>query len=99
MTTHISSTSALTGLLLAVATGGCMPGAGLDKEKLVQTASFDHDCPQEKVRLVNEQDDGMAATGRYVLDVCGEKKKYKRAGTLYYDADTGLVMDGKKIAN
>lgn len=87
------------GWVASTASQGCLPGASLDKEKLVQTAAFDHGCPEQKVRLVTEDDDGMAATGRYVLDVCGEQKRYKRAGTMYYDAETGLVVDGKKVAN
>lgn len=87
------------GFAITLTTAGCLPGASLDKEKLVQTAAFDHGCPEEKVRLVTEDDDGMAATGRYVLDVCGKEKRYKRAGTMYYDAETGLMVDGQKVAN
>lgn len=87
-------------VFVALAMGaGCLPGAGLDQEKLVKTASFDHGCPPEKVKLVTEDDDGMVATGRYVLDVCGTQKKYKRAGTMYYDADKGLEIDGQKVAD
>ena len=75
----------------------CLPGASLDKEKLIKTASFDHGCPEKDVQLVTEDDDGMAATGRYTLEVCGKKKRYKRAGTMYYDADKGLEVDGHKL--
>lgn len=75
---------------MAAATTACAAmGASTDRTKLVTTASFDHRCPQEKIAIVTEQDDGMSGTGRYELDVCGAKKRYKRAGTLYYDADTG----------
>lgn len=75
---------------LAVTTSACAAmGAGTDRAKLVSTASFDHRCPQEKIAVVAEQDDGMSGTGRYELDVCGAKKRYKRVGTLYYDAETG----------
>ncbi len=76
---------------------GCLPGASLDKGKLVKTASFDHGCPSEKIQLVSEDDDGMGGTGRYVLEVCGDKKRYKRMGTMYYDADKGLEVDGHKV--
>jgi hypothetical protein len=71
----------------AVGCGGM--GFTVDKEKLVRTASFDNNCPPEKIHVVSEQDEGMSGTGNYALDVCGAPKKYKRAGTLYYDADKG----------
>jgi hypothetical protein len=70
----------------------CMPGASLDKEKLVKTAAFDHGCPPEKVQIVTEEDHGMEATGNYLLKVCGADRKYKRAGTMYYDAEKGNPM-------
>lgn len=67
-------------------------GMGLDRGKLVKTASFDHDCPAEKVKIVSEDDQGMSGTGQYALDVCGKPMKYKRAGTMYYDAAKGGPM-------
>jgi hypothetical protein len=82
---------------LLVSVAACLPGASVDKEQLVKTASFDHSCPPEKVQVITEDDQGMSGTGRYLLDVCGTQRKYKRAGTMYYDADKGLVVDGKKV--
>lgn len=73
--------------LLATASVACLPGASMDKEKLVNTASFDHGCPREKIDVVMADDHGMDATGNYLLKVCGADKRYKRMGTLYYDAD------------
>jgi hypothetical protein len=64
-------------------------GWGVDRGKLVKTASFDHNCPADKIQVVNEDDQGMSATGQFALDVCGTPRKYKRVGTLYYDADKG----------
>ena len=87
----------LAALLCAAAPVACMPGASLDKDQLVKTASFDHGCPPEKIRLVSEDDGGMNGTGRYVVDVCGTQRRYKRAGTMYYDADKGLAIDGKRV--
>lgn len=69
----------------------CM-GASLDKEKLVKTASFDNNCPQDKIQVVQEDDHGMEGTGNYLLKVCGADKRYKRAGTMYYDADKGSPL-------
>lgn len=69
---------------------GCAAmGASTDRTKLVSTASFDHRCPEERISIVREKDDGMGGTGQYELDVCGTPRRYKRAGTLYYDAETG----------
>lgn len=78
--------------LFAVA---CLPGASLDKEKLLSTASFDHGCPKQKIEVVTEDDHGMDATGNYLLKVCGADKRYKRAGTIYYDAETGSPVPTK----
>jgi hypothetical protein len=77
---------------LAVFFVACLPGASLDKTKLVSTASFDHGCPKEKIDLVQADDHGMDGTGNYLLKVCGTDKRYKRAGTLYYDADKGSPL-------
>ena len=77
---------------LASTAVGCLPGASLDKGKLVKTASFDNGCPADKIQLVSEDDHGMDGTGQYLLSVCGTQKKYKRAGTIYYDAEKGGPM-------
>ena len=87
---------ALCSLFVALASQACLPGASLDKSKLVSTASFDHACPKEKIDLVTEDDHGMDGTGNYLLKVCGSDKRYKRAGTLYYDADKGSPVPGMK---
>jgi len=82
--------------LVALTMLACLPGASMDKEKLVNTASFDHGCPREKIDLVMADDHGMDATGNYLLKVCGADKRYKRAGTIYYDADKGSPVPGMK---
>ncbi|MBX3188833.1 MAG: hypothetical protein KF819_17575 [Labilithrix sp.] len=89
--------STIFGLLTITALGSsgavaCLPGASLDKEKLVNTASFDHGCPREKIDLVMADDHGMDATGNYLLKVCGADKRYKRMGTVYYDAEKGSPL-------
>jgi hypothetical protein len=80
---------------LSLTAVACLPGASLDKEKLVSTASFDHGCPREKIDIVMADDHGMDATGNYLLKVCGADKRYKRAGTIYYDADKGSPIPMK----
>lgn len=87
---------ALPALLVALSAQACLPGASLDKSKLMSTASFDHGCPKEKIDLVTEDDHGMDGTGNYVLKVCGADKRYKRAGTIYYDAEKGSPIAGMK---
>ncbi len=83
----------LTGVLYGVLFAGCASmGFTVDKGKLVSTASFDHQCPAEEIKIANIQDDGASGTGRYLLDVCGTSKRYKRAGTLYYDAEKGSPL-------
>lgn len=80
--------------LLAIAStfllGGCMPGLmmGRSDGTLIRTASFDNDCPAERIKIVSK-DEGLGS-GQYVLDVCGTEIKYKRSGTVYYRADRPL---------
>lgn len=88
------SSIAKTALLALVSTpllGGCMPGLmmGRSDGKLIQTASFDNDCPRDRVKIVSK-DEGMGS-GQYVLDVCGTEVKYKRSGTVYYRADRSPI--------
>jgi hypothetical protein len=87
---------AIPALFVALSAQACLPGASLDKGKLVSTASFDHSCPKEKIDVVSQDDHGMDGTGNYLLKVCGADKRYKRAGTLYYDADKGSPVPGMK---
>ena len=76
----------LTALLL----GGCASmGFTVNKDKLIDTAAFDHKCPRDKVSIVTVDDDGAQGTGRYTLKVCGAHRQYKRAGTMYFDAEKG----------
>lgn len=78
------------GVLGAVVLSGCASmGWGVDRSKLLQTASFDHDCPSEKIQILSEQDGGASGTGNYKLNVCGSERKYKRMGTMYMDAEKG----------
>lgn len=77
--------------MITVGTGCASMGFGTDTPKLVGTASFDHNCPKDKIQVVSEEP-GSTGVTLYVLDVCGTKKKYKRAGTLYYDAEKGSPM-------
>ncbi len=80
---------ALLGLFLVAAVGCGSMGFTVDKSKLIKTASFDNNCPEDKIQIVSEDDAGMSGTGNYGLNVCGAAKKYKRAGTMYYDAEKG----------
>ena len=46
------------------------------RDKVLQTASFEHRCPVDKVRVVQENDEIWA----YVLDVCGQQRLYRDMG-------------------
>lgn len=79
----------------ALALSGCASmGYTVNRPKLIETASFDHDCPREKVKILSEKDGGASGTGNYKLNVCGEEKKYKRMGTMYFDAAKGSPLGG-----
>lgn len=44
--------------------------------KAVKTAAFDHNCPEESVKVISEDTDIWA----YKLDVCGKSRKYRDRG-------------------
>jgi len=58
----------------------------IDRAELVKSAMFDHDCPAESIHVIRSEDD-PSGTSRFVVDVCGKRRTYKRIGTMYYDAD------------
>lgn len=69
----------------ALALGGCasMGWASSDK-KLIKQASFDHDCPAEKISVIKSMEGGMGQAS-FVLDVCGTERRYERMGTAYFE--------------
>jgi hypothetical protein len=58
-------------------------GEGIDT--LIKTASFDNDCPPDKISIISREEGFGHAN--VLLDVCGKKIKYKRTGTIYHKAD------------
>ena len=46
------------------------------RQKVLQTASFEHRCPIDKISIVQENDKIWA----YVLDVCGQQRLYRDMG-------------------
>ena len=75
--------------VLAPLSVGCASmGFSSDKDQLVKTAAFDHDCPREKVKVLAEQEEGLGVAS-FKLDVCGAEKRYKRMGTSFFDAEKG----------
>lgn len=59
------------GLVLA-GIGGCV-GA---QDRVVKQASFDHDCPSERIQVVSED----TSIWSYKLNVCGKDRKYRDLG-------------------
>lgn len=46
------------------------------RSQVVKQAAFDHDCPQSKIVVVQEDTSIFA----YKLDVCGRRRKYRDFG-------------------
>ena len=50
--------------------------------RVINQASFDHECPEEDVTILRDSGDRMART--VDLDVCGARKRYQdRGGNVY----------------
>ena len=60
--------------------------------RVVKQASFDHDCPPEKIHVLSEDTSIWA----YKLDVCGQNRKYRDLGNEkeFQFVD---VTDGTKV--
>ncbi len=80
-------------VLVALSAGACASmGFKSSDKKLVQQASFDHDCPTEKIQVKQSMEGGIGDAS-FVLDVCGTERRYKRMGTAYYDVDKGSPLE------
>ena len=60
--------------LFVVLIPGC--ASSLGRSKVTQQASFDHNCPEEKIQVVSENTSIWA----YRLNVCGTERKYRDRG-------------------
>lgn len=80
-------------VLSSVLTGCATLGFTSNQANLLKTASFDHNCPKEQIKVLAEQEEGIGVAS-FRLDVCGTTRIYKRAGTSFYDADKGSPMPG-----
>ncbi len=78
--------------LLGIAVIGC--ASFESRDKLISTASFDYDCPKERIEVLF--DEHGLDWGRYRLDVCGEQVKYKRTGNVYHKAAVDPVESATK---
>ncbi len=80
---------ALALLISSTALSGCLTTFAASDERLVETASFDNDCPEDRIEIVSKNEQGGG--GQYVLNVCGTEIKYKRTGSVYHRADQSPV--------
>lgn len=69
-------TTFLSGILalncVSCSAGLAQPQADWPTTRAIRTASFDHDCPEEQIKVVAED----SSIHAYVLDVCGQERKY-----------------------
>lgn len=51
---------------------------------VIKQASFDHDCPEAQIKVMNSVTLGENDRKGYVLDVCGTIRKYTDVGERAY---------------
>src|SRR5690349_16573543 len=79
-------------ILVSLLGVGCASiGGTYDESKLKAQASFDTQCPAEKISIVRMKDDGMAGTGNFVLEACGKQWNYVRLGRSYFEESKSPV--------
>src|SRR5882757_10053185 len=64
-------------LTLAVLPDGCALGRDLVREEVIWQASFDHRCPPERVKVLQEVTRSLRYIWGYHLDVCGKERRYR----------------------
>lgn len=62
-------------------------------KKLIKQASFDHNCPEEQVKVLKSMEGGVGQAS-FVVDVCGTERRYTRMGTGYYEKGKEPVIAG-----
>ena len=60
-------------------------------KKLIKQVSFDHSCPEEKIKVLRSMEGGVGQAS-FVLDVCGTERQYTRMGTGYYEKGSEPVI-------
>lgn len=75
--------------LLALGGACASMGWSSDQSALIKQASFDHNCAEDKVKVLRSMEGGLGVAS-FVLDVCGSEKKYKRMGASYFDESKGV---------
>ena len=54
--------------------------------RLLKQVSFDHSaCPAEEIQLLRAMEGGLGRAS-FVLDVCGEERRYERMGSSYFQS-------------
>jgi hypothetical protein len=69
---------ALVAALIVLSASACL--AGVARSKVIEQASFDHDCAQDKIQILEENTSIYA----YRLNVCGTVRKYRDRGTYHF---------------
>lgn len=63
------------------------------QNQIVRSATFDHDCPTERIEVVSlEELEGREPT-RFEVMVCGNQRTYRRIGSMYYDEELAEGVD------
>lgn len=78
---------------IAIACVGCgaggTPAQAVDEQKLLQKASFDHDCPEDQIHI--EKRHNVGETEGFVLEVCGKQAKYEGRDGGYHQVEDGAA--------
>jgi len=77
------------GLVGVLALGGCF--GSMIQGQAMQTASVDHQCPAERVRVVSDATVGPDYA--YWLDVCGQRRFYRYQQTATAGTGSGRFID------
>lgn len=77
---------------LAAMTGCASMGWSSNQEALKKQVAFDHDCPAEKVQVVESAEIGVGHAS-FKVDACGQRHRYERMGASYFDTAKGTPVD------
>ena len=72
-------------LTFAILLISCASAMGYAEDDVVKTASVEHGCPVEKIKVIDKIEKMGNAT--YNLEICGKQIVYKRIGSVIMQAD------------
>jgi len=87
-----------TGAAMMLILAACQPASPpvsptAHQNQVARSATFDHDCPVERIEVVSLDQMEQGEPTRFAVLVCGDERTYRRIGSMYYDEELAGEVD------